>query len=263
MAETKNISMIKRLYFRLKRTLAKKLTDVVDDMDDFHQYILDLFDAGDTIQKPSTVREVFERLTEKKYWSFTDVSKLESIVEEYGGRVETECLKLIDDYKEDLKGFKTAIKIVEFTEGHKNTDVDGNGDGQYTYLREEKETYDAKYRTKLSIMLAGDNKRTSAKISLESLYYVEKLWNSLCFDFNLPSLPHVLDNIINGSIIIHWIVEHKLTWKILEQIGDSVKFFEREVITNVSLEGVCVYNQKRGIRVQKVRENYMGSCMHR
>ena len=253
-AGLKNTSMIKRQYFRLKKAVAKKLTDVVDDMGDFRRYILNIFEfnARDTIQKSNDVTEVFELLTEKSYWNFMDVYNLESIVEEYGGEVEKECLKLINEYKEKLNGFKAAIKICEFIEGNKNSDVDGNESGEYASLAEEKEPYDVKYRTKLSIKLA-DSTQTSINISLESLFYVEKLWDSLCFDYNLPSLPHVLHDIVNGSIIIHWIIQHKLTWKILEQIEDSVKFFEREAITNVCLEGVCVYNQKKGIRTRKVR----------
>ena len=242
--------MIRQSYSKLKRNVAKNLTGVIghEGMTDFQEYILDLFDAGDSIQGANGVREVFRVLTEKKYWNFMDVSNLESIVEECGGEVKKECLNMIDQYKEELKGFKAAIKIAEFIEDNKSSES-----GQYASLKEDKDRYDVKYRTKLSIQLAGDKNQISTKISLESLFYVEKLWDSLCLDFNLPSLPHVLDDIVNGSIIIHWIIQHKLTWKILEQIGGSVKFFEREVITNVCLEGVCVYNQKKGIRTQKVR----------
>ena len=193
-ANTKNTSMIKKSYFRLKNKVAKNLAGVIgdEDMTDFHMFILDLFDGGDSIQGPfNSVHEVFGVLTEKGYWNFLDVSHLKSIVEVYGGEVEKECLNMIDQYKEELQGFKAAIKIFEFTEGSD----EGDSSKQYRSLCEDQDKYDVKYRTKLSIQLA-----VGAKISLGSLYYVEKLWDSLCLDFNLPSLPDVLDEIINRGL---------------------------------------------------------------
>ena len=197
-AEKKNVSMIKQLYSKLKRNVAKNLAGVIghEGMTDFQEYILDLFSARDSIQGPfNSVHEVFRVLTEKGYWNFLDVSYLRNIVEVYGGEVEKECLNMIDQYKEELKGFKAAIKIFEFTEGS-----EGDNSKQYRSLREDQDKYDVKYRTKLSIQLAGGKNQISAKISLESLYYVEKLWYSLCLDFNLPSLPDVLDEIIDRGL---------------------------------------------------------------
>lgn len=252
--------MIKRLYSKLNRKIAKKLAEVVEDMEEFHQHILDtfVFKAGDTVREADSVQKIFKLLSEKSYWNFLDVSNLEGIVEEFGGKFLKESKLLINEYKEELKGYKTAIKIAEFMEQQKE-DESGDVSVDYTSLEEDQEKYDMKYRTKLSVKLA-EKKQTSIKISLQSLFYVEKLWDSLCLDFNLPSLPHVLDDIIKGSIIIHWIVQHQVTWKILEEINDHVGFFEREAIMNVCLEGVCVYNQSKGVRHQKVRmscSNYM------
>jgi hypothetical protein len=233
--------MIRLSYSKLKSEVARNLGKVVEDMDDFHQCILDLFDAsGESIRAASDVKKVFQVLTEKSYWSFIDVSNLESIVEEFGGELKEQCLHLINQYKEELRGFKTATKIVEFIERNENEGSDGN---EYVSLKEEKEKYDVVYRSKLSVKLGG-------RISMASLIYVEKLWDSLCLEFDLPSLPHVLDDISECNTI-HWLIQHRLTWKILEKSSDSVEFFKR--VVNVSLEGVCIYNQKTGIRDLKVR----------
>lgn len=255
-AETRNVSRIKTLYSRLKRKIAPKLAKVVkdtDSMEDFHQYILDMFvfKADDNLQEVGSVQKIFKLLSEKSYWNFLDVSNLEGIVEEFGGEFVKEGIQLINEYKEELKGFKTAIKIAEFMEGHREDEIGDEESAGYTSLKEDKEKYDPRYRSKLSIKLA-EKKQTSIKISLQSLFYVERLWDSLCLDFNLPSLPHVLDDIIKGSIIIHWIVQRQVTWRILEQIYHHVGYFESEAITNVCLEGVCLYNQKKGVRPQKV-----------
>lgn len=252
-AEKKNTTMIRKLYIALLKKITKNLNQVVKDMDDFHDTVSVLFDAGNSIREAKSVRKVFQLLSEKSYWNFLDVSDMESIVEEFGGELVEESSKLINEYKEKLKGFKTAFKVAEFMERDREKEDEIVPGEEYTKLTEEQTKYDEVYRTKLSIKLA-EKKHPSVKISLQSLLYVEKLWDSLCGDFNLPSLPHVLDDIIKGSIIIHWIVQHQVTWRILEEVGSAkaTEFFEKEAITNVCLEGVCVYNQKSGVRAQKV-----------
>ena len=250
-ARNKNTRMIKKQYTRLKLEVAEKLSAVVEDMERFNDYILDTFEAGD-LPQVSSVKEMFRLLTRKEYWKFTDVFQLEEIVEEFGGEFQKECKQLIDEYKKDLNGYNCATRIVEFMTANKEKDAELPDESKAcTHLMEDKEKYDEKFRTKLSIKLEGRQGRT---IYLESLQYVERLWDSLCFEFKLKSLPHVLDGIVEGSVIIHWIIQHKFTWKILGKLADDgdITFFEKNAIAILCLEGVCVYNQRVGIRHGKV-----------
>ena len=255
LAKSKNTSKIKSLHFRLRRKIAKNLATVVEDMHMFHEYVLELFDVeSSSIPPADTIPEIFRSLTDKKYWIFLDVDKLENIVEEFSGELKDECMKLIEEYKEQLSGYKTTTSILDFIAQNKGIETEGYENEENVSLKKDAEKYDAKYRTKLSMKLNKNKAQPSTRIYMESLLYVEKLWDSLCREFKMPPLSHVLDDIMTGSIIIHWIIQHTLTWNILDGIDEAVPFFEREFISLVCLEGVCIYNQKTGVRNQKVRD---------
>lgn len=228
-------SIIRLSFFNLLEKIAASLAGVVEDMSVFRQCILHMFGTGDIIPKTANVHEIFTLLTEKKYWNFEDVSNLSKIVEQFGGELEA---KLVNEYKEELNEYKIAPKHAKLTE-EREENVSAN----------LKEKYDSQYLTKLSVELNRPSQYPSRNILLK----IEKLWNSLCREFNMPSLPQLLDGFVEGNIIIiHWIIQHPLTWKILERIGDGIEFFQRESIAVVCLEGVCVYDQKMGINHEKV-----------
>ena len=183
-----NTLFIKKLYFRLKARVARNLATVVKDMDAFHEYILKIFSAGSSsIPRANTVQEIVRLLTENSYWKFLDVSNLEEIVSEFGGDLEEECMKLINKYKEDLNGYKTAIRIAEFIEqNNKENGANVNGGEEYASLKEDTGKYDANYRTKLSIKLETNPSR---KIHLESLctlknFGIHSVVNSTCHHFH-------------------------------------------------------------------------------
>ena len=69
----------------------------------------------------------------------------------------------------------------------------------------------------------------------------------------MPPLPHLLDKIIAGSIIIQWLIHHDLVRRILEGISNATEFFERRFIATLHLAEVCVYDEETGVVSQKVR----------
>ena len=253
-AKARNITTIKHLYAVLKTKVAANLAKVVD-MDAFRDHILGVLDEG-SIPKADSVQDIFRLLSKRSYWKFTDVSTLEQIVEGFGGDLEEENMSLINSYKEKLNGYNSATRIVDFVKTNVKSDTEEEEEDRKSYvsLQESKEKYDDEFRTNLSIKLLG-KKKQRRKIHMESLKYVEKLWDSLCMEFDLPSLPHVLDDIVAGCVVVCWIVQHKLTWKILQELEEHTGFFERETISLVCLEGVCIYNQKYGVREKKVLVN--------
>lgn len=218
--------------------ITKNLTNVNPDMDDIHQFSMTLL--GEEIPEASNVRSLFKCLSAKKFWNLFDLTNLESIVEQFSGDLEAENMKIINSYKEKLAGYKTARKIVEYI---KENSMEKTSE-EYRSITEEAGKYNEQYRSKLSVKLVG--KPNSIIISLESLKYVERLWDSICLEFRLPSLPKLLDSIVEGSILIHWLIHHMLVWNILERIADSEEFFQRECIASFCLEDVCVYDQEKG-----------------
>ncbi len=176
-----------------------------------------------------------------------DVSVLEDIVEQFSKEYEKENMKIIRKYQDELAGFKVATRITDYIKSDHR-----NGSEEYTSIAEESEKYNEQYRSKLSVKLLGD--KAQIKISLQSLQYVEKLWISLCNEFKMPSLQKVLDSIVEGSVIIHWLISHEHARMILEGVKDAVDFFKRECISSVRLEEVCIYDSdSEGLAEEKVR----------
>ena len=252
-ASKKNEAIIKRNYAKLIMEIAKNLETVNPDMDDFHTFVINIFDASE-LPKVETVQDMFKILSEKKCWSFIDVSNLASIVEEFSEGFEDQNKKRIKQYKEELSGFKAATKIVNFMNSNRENEPDDGSDSEeYISIDSDKAKYDEKYRKKLSIKLNEGEGGT--KITLRSLEYVEKLWKSLCEEFEMPSLPKLLDSIVSGSIIVTWIVRRIHAQKILHNIFHAAIFLKQELIVGIYLEGVCIYDDVSGIATAEV--NYI------
>lgn len=252
-AAKKNKVMICSEYFKLKLNIAQNLKKANIDMSTFHGYIQELCD-DETIVEADSVSKVFTTLTKKKYWNFMDISGLESVVEMFSEHLEKENMDLLRNYKAQLAGFKAATKIKDYIACDKENASETPEhvtSQEHTSIADNKGKYDEKYRTELSVKLLG-NKNATINISLESLMYIERLWTSLREEFKMPPLPHLLDKIVTGCIVIHWIVHHDVVHKILEGIGNAREYFEREGVANIHLQEICVYDQDTGVVNQKV-----------
>ncbi len=252
-ASRKNMATIKKNYSKLIKNVTSNLNKANPDMSSFHSFVIHMFDAED-LPRAETVQDMFDVLTKKRCWDYLTVYNLESIVEEFSEQYEDQNKKMIKQYKEELAGFKAAIKIIEYMAGSK-AEEECEEDEEYVCLLSEKEKYDDKYRKKLSLKL-HEGKRGGAKITFSSLQYVEKLWDSLCDEFEMPSLPKLLDSITYGSIIITWIVRRINAQKILSQIFYHVEFLKQEMVIEICLENVCIYNENSGTSTVEVSQNY-------
>lgn len=248
-ASKKNMATIKKNYSKLIRNITNNLNKVDLDMSSFHSFIIHMFDADD-LPRAETVQDMFDILTKKRCWDYLTIYNLESIVEEFSEKYVDQNKTMIKQYKEELAGFKTAIKIIEYMAGSKAKVDSEEEDEEYVSLSSEKEKYDNKYRKKLSLKLHEG--QGGAKITFKSLEYVEKLWDSLCDEFEMPSLPKLLDSITYGSIIITWIVRRINAQKILSQIFYHVEFLKQEMVIEICLENVCIYNENSGISTAEV-----------
>ena len=251
----KNTAMIKKNYSKLIMKITRNLTKVDPDMSSFYQFVINLLDVED-LPKAESVKDIFEILTKRKYWKFTDVDYLESIVELFSEDLEDLNMKMIKEYKEDLAGFKIATKIADFVNSDKQ-----NGE-EYISIMADVTKYDEKYRKKLAIQLDGSKGKLGVKISLKSLQYIEKLWNSLCDEFMMPSLPKLLDSIVAGSIIVTWLIRRVHARKILDRIGCTVEFLRNEFIVGVFLEDVCIYDEDSGVANVEVCTACLSNNMH-
>ena len=242
-------------YFKLKKNIARNLKKVEIDMDSLREYAQEVLGAGDSIMSADSIDKIFKNLTANRCWKFYDVSSLEELVKMFSEdeELEEENMTLIRTYKEKLAGYKATTKINEFIQANKENDSEDVTDPDDTRsIKENEGKYDEKYRTTLSAKLFDADKNVKVKIGMESLLYIESLWQSLCEEFTMPPLPHLLDKIIAGSIIIQWLIHHDLVRRILEGISNATEFFERRFIATLHLAEVCVYDEETGVVSQKV-----------
>ena len=245
----KNKSKIKVEYFQLKNKIASNLKEENLDIDGVRDYAQEVLGAGDSILGADSIDMIFKILTKNRCWNFLEISPLEELVKMFSK--DQNNIDLIKTYKERLAGYKATTKLKDFIEINNEDDTEDITDPEDTSIEENKGKYDEKYRTKLSVKLFG-KKKANVKIEVESLRYIESLWDSLCREFTMPSLPHLLDKIIAGSIIIQWLIHHDLVRRILEGISNATEFFERQFIATLHLAEVCVYDEETGVVSQKV-----------
>ena len=87
------------------------------------------------------------------------------------------------------------------------------------------------------------------RISETSLMYVDELWDTLAKHFLLPPINIILDSIVDGSLIITWLVPFLVIPLLMERVklnmASAVKFFQRESISLFEIDGVCLYEEKQ------------------
>jgi len=117
--------------------------------------------------------------------------------------------------------------------------------GEVHYLK-----FNRKHHIRLCISLHED------KETITSLEHTEKLWSSLCKEFDIPSCSQVLFSLarvqtpLSTSISITWVINHHFAEKILNSLQKFIGHFQN--LTAVHLEDVCIYDQNAGTVELKV-----------
>ena len=96
-----------------------------------------------------------------------------------------------------------------------------------------------KYYRKLKIKLKLDKRITELTLS-----YVNKLWQSLAEEFDLPSLTAVLDKIIDGSLVISWQILPHIADMIRASSSKALRFYQRHGIVEVHIDDHLLYNEE-------------------
>ena len=188
-----NTGTIRSEFETLAVNIAKNLTEVGPNMEDFHQFVSALFEAGSSIPESGGITGIFRALTLKKYWDYLDVSNLEGIIEEFSGILRDENVTMIKQYKQRLSMYKTTTTIADII----RSNDESSSEEVRSKLANSNEGYDQKYQAKLSVTLAS-NRGFNSDMSILCL---EELWNSICLEFSVPPLSQPLDS-IEGNVHI-------------------------------------------------------------
>ena len=198
---------------------------------DVHQFLVASF-QGCSISEAPDLTKLFNIITQAKLWSYDNYVPLQELAEQFLPDDE-QIRKHISDYRNQLAGFCTTTKIIDFVNLSKLEESED--DPQQPFSPEKYK----KYYRKLKIKLKLDKRITELTLS-----YVNKLWQSLAEEFDRPSLTAVLDKIIDGSLVISWQILPHIADMIRASSSKALRFYQRHGIVEVHIDDHLLYNEE-------------------
>ena len=209
---------------------------------DVHQFLVSFFQSECCIRKPSDLTELFNIITESELWRYDHYGPLEELAEKFLPE-DNPARNLVSKYKDQLSGFYTTTKIIDFIDlselddSEEDSDADSEDDTQQSLSpKESKKVY-----RKLKVTLKLDRK---TKLSDVTMSYIETLWKALIKEFNLPPLTAVIKKIVGGSLIITWLVPPQVSTVIAASYSKALRFYQQQNIALVQLDGCTLYREE-------------------
>ena len=226
-----NENSIKGLFSTLLLNVQKVLESHTIDIKDVRQFLAFFFQNREYFQDASCLEGLFTSATGYMLWDYENYGPLEALAKSLlPGDPAVE--RLMRDYKSNLSGYSMTIKVLEYMEKKKLQPDD---------LEEEpsplKKLSLKQYR-KIKVVL-----QLERRVSELSLAYIHRLWVSFAEEYELPSLTAIIDEIVEGSLIITWLVlQH-----VASMIKPRSKFFRRHQIILVYIDDVILYDEKKTV----------------
>ena len=82
-------------------------------------------------------------------------------------------------------------------------------------------------------------------MSAITLSYVDELWRSLAEEFDLPCLTAVIHSIIEGSLVVTWLILPHIAEIVVATSTKVIKFFRRHGIVLVMIDNDTVYDEEK------------------
>ena len=220
MIET-NETKIKNSFSVLLTTLRNALTRRQAELnaDEVHAYLMTICPAA--VPKAS-LDDMFKFVTFNKGWNYQHYHPLEMFVNRF---IPDERKEMIS-YKDAVTGYFLSTKLIHFMQ---NSDIDSKAMEGSNEVKLSTEQY-KNLRIKLKL---------SRKITDLSLQYVCELWQKIAKEFEIPHLTAIIDRIMEGSLIIVWLVLPDVAEKIIDNLksrpSEYSHFFLKHEIVSVSV----------------------------
>ena len=253
MLARKNLNKIKGQFSSLLVKVQSALKSHQVSVDEMHSFLVHYSSRDDWIQNPSNLDELFKALSVAKLWSYDHYDLLEEIAKRLLPE-DTDVKKLIFEYKGQLTGFYTTTKIADFIELSKFKDSEQDPEQPFPV-----DSFTLKDYRKLKLKL-----KLNRKVSAVTLSYVDKLWRSLAEEFDLPCLTAVLHGIIEGSLVITWLILPHIAEKIIASgsTTKAVKFFCHHGIVLIEIDNNTVYDEEQMVSNIIESRSYLGLIIY-
>jgi hypothetical protein len=194
---------------------------------DVRQFLASFFKRDDYFRGASSLEQIFTAVSVNNLWDYENHGPLEALTKGLlPGDEPVE--RLVRDYKFNLSGYFMTIKVLEYIEKKKLQPQNLEKPSPLKKLSWEQ------YR-KIRVVL-----QLERRVSELSLAYIQRLWVSFAEEYELPSLTAIIDEIVEGSLTV--------TWLILQHVANMIKprsrFFRRHQIILVFIDDVILYDEK-------------------
>ena len=236
MLARKNLNKIKGQFSSVLVKVQSALKSHQVTVDELHSFLVHYTSRDDWIQNPLNLDEIFNALSVAKLWSYNHYDLLEEITKRLLPG-DTDVKKLIFEYKGQLTGFYTTTKIADFIEISKFEDSEQDPQQPLPV-----DTFTFKDYRKLKLKL-----KLNRKVSVITLSYVDELWRSLAEEFDLPCLTAVIHSIIEGSLVVTWLILPQISEKLIASGSTmmAVKFFRHHGIIFVEINNDTIYDEEQ------------------
>ena len=241
MLTQKNLNKIKGQFSSLLIKVQSALKSHQVSVDIVRNFLVHYFRRSDWIHDPSSLDELFTAISIAKLWNYDNYGDLEVIIDEFlpdNADVKT----FVSEYKNQLTGFYTTTKIADFIKLSDFEESHGEQDPQQPLPTD---SFTLKDYRKLKLKLKLDR-----KVSAITLSYVDELWRSLAEEFDLPCLTAVIHSIIEGSLVVTWLVLPHIADKIIDSgsTTKAVKFFRCHGIVSVTIDNDTIFDEEQMVR---------------
>ena len=240
MLTRKNLNKIKGKFSSLLLKVQSALKSHQVSVDNVRNFLVHYFTRSDWIHDPSNLDELFTALSVAKLWNYDHYDPLEEITKQFLPN-DADVKVFVSDYKNQLTGFYTTTKIVDFV---KMSDFEDSEQDPQQPLPTD--SFTLKDYRKLKLKLKLDR-----KVSAVTLSYVDELWRSLAEEFDLPCLTAVIHSIIEGSLVVTWLVLPHIAEKIIVNRFDATIFFRRHGIVVVAIDECIIYDEELMVSTKK------------
>ena len=214
-------------------------------LNDVHQFLVSFFQRECCIPEAPDLTKLFNIITEVNLWSYDHYSPLKELAEKFLPD-DNPARKLLSEYKNQLSGFYVTTKIVDFIDlsdfDDSNSADDSDADSQDDTTQQPLLPKDSKklFR-KLKVTLKLDR---TTKYSDMTMSYIDTLWKVLIEEFNLPPLTAIIKKIVQGSLLISWLVPLQVSTVITASYFKALSFYQQHNIVEVQLDGRTLYHEE-------------------
>ena len=238
------LQKIKRQFSSLQVEVRSAMEARQVKVSDTHQFLVSFFQSECCIPEASDLTKLFNIVTEAKLWRYDHYGPLRELAQTFIPD-DNPVRKLVRKYKDQLSGFYITTKIVDFidlsdfddSEDDSDADSEREDDGQQALSPKESKKLFRKLKVKLRI-------DRTIKFSDMTMSYIETLWMALIDEFNLPPLTAIIKKIVEGSLIISWLVPLQVSSMIAAFYSKALGFYQQHNIVQVQLDSCTLYDEE-------------------